>query len=170
MLFELIQIALGEKEKLSHTLSQLEWMSLYKEALKQSVVGVAFDGVQKLPKEQWPPQGLLFEWIGICEQIKAQNQLTYKRSVEISKLFADAGYRNCILKGQGNALMYPNPYSRMSGDIDIWVDGTRNEIRNYVRSKCPNAYEQSNHIDFKIFKDVEVEVHFNPCTLILHKQ
>ena len=32
------------------------------------------------------------------------------------------GLRCCILKGQGNALMYPNPYSRTPGDIDVWID------------------------------------------------
>ena len=35
------------------------------------------------------------------------------------------GLRCCILKGQENALMYPNPYSRTPGDIDVWIDASR---------------------------------------------
>jgi hypothetical protein len=27
----------------------------------------------------------------------------------------------CVLKGQGNALLYPDPLSRTPGDIDIYV-------------------------------------------------
>ena len=166
LLFELILIALGNKDRLSHNPSKEEWENLFLDAQKQSVVGIAFEGVQRLPKEQWPQQPLLFEWIGTCEQIKVQNQIANKRSVEISRMFADAGFKSCILKGQGNALMYDNPFCRMSGDIDIWVDGSRDDINKFVRKRCPDAFEQEHHIEFPIFKDVEVEVHYKPCTLL----
>lgn len=165
MIYELIQVAIGQRDKLSHTPTPEEWKRLYADALKQSVVGVAFEGVQKLPKEQWAPQALLFEWVGTCEQIKAQNQIVNKRSAEISQMLAEAGFRSCILKGQGNALMYPTPFCRMSGDIDIWIDGARNQINQFVRERYPHAYEQEQHIDFPIFKDVAVEIHYKPCTL-----
>lgn len=166
LFFELIQVALGKRERLSHNLTVEEWGSLYKDSLKQSVAGVAFEGVQKLPKEQWPLQALLFEWIGLCEQIKNQNLKANRKSAEVTKMFADAEFRSCILKGQGNALMYLNPLSRMSGDIDIWVDGTREEINEFVRGRCPEAFEQEHHIEFPVFKDVEVEVHYTPGTLL----
>ena len=52
MLFELIQVALGQRESLSHVPTQEEWDRLFAEAQKQSVVGIAYEGVQKLPKEQ----------------------------------------------------------------------------------------------------------------------
>lgn len=169
LLFELIQVAFDKRNKLSHNPTKGEWAELYSDAMKQSVVGVAFEGVQKLPKEQWPPQTLLFEWIGTCEQLKAQNLVANQRSVEITKLFADEGFRSCILKGQGNALMYPNPYSRMSGDIDIWVDGTRARINEFVRERCHEAFEQEHHIEFPVFDDVPVEVHYKPCTLLSPK-
>lgn len=166
MIFELLQIALGKRDRLSHAPTKEEWDSLFADAKKQSVVGVAFAGVQKLPKEQWPPRALLFEWIGATEQIKAQNRVANRRSVEITKLFAEAGFRSCILKGQGNATMYDEPFCRMSGDIDIWVDGTREAINKFVRTRCPGAFEQEHHIDFPVFNDVEVEVHYKPCTLL----
>lgn len=194
LFFELIQVALGKRERLSHNPSAGEWDSLYAETIKQSVAGVAFEGVQKLPKEQWPPQPLLFKWIGVCEQIKNQNLVANKRSAEATKMFAEAGYQSCILKGQGNALIYPNPYSRMSGDIDIWITGhkgntqelkdsriknanstdetnkvLRDEINEFVKARCPKAFEQEHHIEFPIFKDIEVEVHYSPGTLLSPK-
>lgn len=160
--FELVKISLGQCDRLSNTLTTEEWYELYRDATEQSVVAFVFEGVQKLPREQWPPQSLLFEWIGTSEQIKQQNKLLNKRTVEISKLFKKAGYRSCILKGQGNAMMYPNPYSRTSGDIDIWIDGNKYDIINYVKSIYSRVECSDKHIDFPVFDDVPVEVHFIP--------
>ena len=52
MLFELIQIALGKRDRLSHILSTDEWSSLFAEAQKQSVVGIAFAGVERINKSE----------------------------------------------------------------------------------------------------------------------
>lgn len=166
LFFELIQVALGTRSHLSYIPSQEDWCNLFRSSQKQSVTGVAFEGIKMLPDNQWPPKTLLFEWIAIAEQIKKQNTVAYKRSVESTIIFANAGFRSCILKGQGNALMYNTPFCRMSGDIDIWIDGSREEINNFVRTRCPDAFEQEHHIEFPIFKDVEVEVHYKPCTLL----
>lgn len=162
LLFDLIQVAIGQRSELSYPPSKEEWFILYNEATKQSVVGIAFEGVQKLPKDQWPPQALLFEWIGASEQIKVQNRLLNKRTSEVSKLFEDAGFRSCILKGQGNALMYPIPDSRTSGDVDIWVDGERRTVHDFVISMTKNAEDGDMHITMPVFKDVMVEVHYKP--------
>ena len=162
LFFDLIQVAIGQLTELSCSPSEEEWYLLYNEAIKQSVLGIAFEGVQKLPKEQWPPQALLFEWIGVSEQIKQQNRLVNKRTSEVSKLFEDAGLRSCILKGQGNAIMYSNPYSRTSGDVDIWVDGDRKAIHDFVVSRAKNAKDGDMHITMPDFNDVMVEVHFKP--------
>lgn len=141
MIFELLQVALGKRDRLSHILSMDEWSSLFAEAQKQSMVGIAFEGVQKLPKEQWPPQALLFKWIGTTEIIKQRNALLDKQCVKLQKRFHDVGVRSSILKGQGMARLYeayPQPLPkgkgsevpkgnglgilRQPGDIDIYVD------------------------------------------------
>ena len=44
-------------------------------------------------------------------------------AIHVSEWFRKKGFRTCILKGQGNAMMYPNPCSRTPGDFDIWVEG-----------------------------------------------
>ena len=181
LLFEIIQIAIGTCDRLTHIPSADEWASLYAEAIKQSVVGVALDGIQKLPREQWPPRDLILEWIGVGEQIKNQNRIANKRTVEVSELFTKAGFCHCILKGQGNARMYPNPYSRMSGDIDIWVcpitilDNPnekiiRKAVNELVKKDFPDADEQDEHIEFPVFNDVPVEVHYKPGSLVSHRR
>ena len=163
MLSELIQIAIGQREKLSQTPSEEEWAELFMSSKKQAVAGLVLLALDKLSVDgQKPPTSLLFEWIGCGEQIKQRNRIVNKRCAEITKLFADAGFRSCILKGQGNARMYPEPLLRTPGDIDIWVEGSRDEIRDFVMSRCPDAEDGDLHIEFPVFGDVPVEVHYMP--------
>lgn len=162
LFFELIQVAIGTRKRLSVSPSDKEWEELFMKSQQQTIAGVVFDGIQVLPKEQYPPKSLMFRWLALCEQIRRQNIVMDQRVREVSEIFGKAGFRSCILKGQGNAQMYPNPLSRTPGDIDIWIDGTRQEITDFVRSKVSDAYGQYQHIEFRIFKDVEVEVHYRP--------
>lgn len=163
MLFELLQVALGNKDKLSHSPTEEEWTELFDDVQKQTVAGFAFVALEKLTAYgQKPPFPILCEWIGISEQIRSQNDLLNKRCVDVTKFFADAGFRTCILKGQGNAMMYPEPLLRTSGDIDVWVEGNRNDIRKFVVSKYKYAQDGDVHIELPLFDDVSVEVHYIP--------
>ncbi len=163
LFFELIQIAVDTRELLSRAPTVDEWKAIFETAQKQTVTGVAFLALEKLNNIRVkPPLKLLSEWIGLSEQIKGRNTLLNKRCLELTELFSDAGFESCILKGQGNALMYPLPESRTSGDIDIWVNGKRDEIIAFCRSKVDGCKVSHHHIQFSIWKDVDVEVHFIP--------
>lgn len=164
LFIELLQVSLGNREQLSRTPSNAEWICLFQVAQKQAVVGVLIAGIEKLPKEQQPLQNLLFQWIGLTVQIEQDNNLLNQRCIKLQEMFSDAGFRTCILKGQGNALMYPNPLKRQSGDIDIWVDGRIKDIVSFLITRCDetlltNAYH---HTEFPVWDDVEVEVHWRP--------
>jgi hypothetical protein len=63
LFFELIQIAVGRRERLSRKPSAEEWAEIYAMSKKQAVVGVAFLALEQLCKEgQKPPVALLYEW------------------------------------------------------------------------------------------------------------
>lgn len=163
LFIELIQVALGNRNILSRCPSDDEWKALLTIAKKQAVVGITFDVLDGLSQQkQKVPSNVLFEWIGLTAHIKRQNHVVNQRCGDITKFFAKAGFATCILKGQGNARMYPNSLSRTSGDIDIWVDGSRNSIKSFVIAKCPSAQDGNMHIEFPIFRDVAVEVHYKP--------
>ena len=163
LFYELLRVALGNQETLSKTPSDSEWRSIYRAAQKQTVVGFAFEALERLHnKGIRPPQDMLYEWIGACEQIKKQNILLNKRCAEITLVVSDAGFRSCILKGQGNAALYPNPLSRTSGDIDIWLEGGKERVRGFVKSQYPKAKDEVLHYDFPVFSDVPVEAHYKP--------
>ena len=84
------------------------------------------------------------------------------------KLFAilrEDGFRCCILKGQGNALMYPNPYSRTPGDIDVWIDASRERIMEYTQKKFELEDDiRLQHLETSL-DGVLVELHFFPCSM-----
>lgn len=170
LFYEIVQVALGQKDKLSRLPSDKDWANLFLLSQKQAVIGITFKALEKLNQlGQRPPLNLLYEWIGQAEQIKLRNLLINKRCGEITKFFSDAGYRSCILKGQGNALMYPDPFSRNSGDIDIWIDGSRNDIHDFIASRYRNVKDGNIHIVIPFFEDAVVEVHYTPQYLSVPK-
>ena len=77
--------------------------------------------------------------------------------------------KQCILKGQGNAAMYPNPSARTPGDVDIWVNAGREEIRRiaHLLVKKANGHvddECFNHIGISV-NGISVELHSTPVIL-----
>lgn len=163
LFIELLQMALGSRDKFSRTPNEEEWSAIYDTAQKQTVTALLLPAVDRLSTiGQGPSKKIILSWIGLSEQISAQNRLVNQRCVEITKLFADSGFRSCILKGQGNALLYDNPLSRAPGDVDVWIDSDRTTIKSFVTEHCPDAEDSNLHIEYPVFKDVSVEVHYRP--------
>ena len=162
--FELIQIAIGTREAdtFTHTLSNDEWQQIYDISVKQTVAGIVFLGINKLPQEKRPHKQLYMQWFLLCESIKNKNRILSKAAEKISQKFAEIGFENTILKGQGVAELYPEPQYRIPGDIDIWLKGSRKEIYRYVKSVTPDCTPFYHHVDFNVIKDIEIEVHFTP--------
>ena len=165
LFFELLQISLGHRTEFSHAPTEGEWRELYLLSKKQALLGIAFIGIERLPDTQRPTRPLLLQWIFTTERIKEINSQLDKKAVIISQKFYNDGFRNVILKGQGVAQYYKidnlNKF-RMPGDVDIWLDGTRKDIIEYVRNIMPNSKVVYHHADFPKIDNVEVEVHFTP--------
>lgn len=170
--FAFLRYSLGKKENMSRVITGMDWQELYSFASKQALLGLCFEGIERLGKE-YPvelkrnPIGreLLMTWMGKAQQIRRQNM---KVNVVAGKLFAMLrvdGMRCCVLKGQGNALMYPNPYSRTPGDIDVWIDASRERIMEYASKKFELGDDiRLQHLETSL-DDVPVELHFFPCSM-----
>ena len=52
-----------------------EWAEVYAFAVKQCVVGLAYQGVSRLPASKCPPRAILMRWARNAEAIKGHNQL-----------------------------------------------------------------------------------------------
>ena len=159
--FDFLRFCIGSAKDIPDSLKEVDWKELYAIAKKQALFGVLFHGIQLLPKELAPEQKLLMQWMVMAEMIRKQNIRLFQDSVKVCKNFENEGFANCILKGQGNALLYPDPYMRTPGDIDIYLSGGRRKIMKYVDLVCPNQVMRYHHVDFPVMKTA-IEVHFTP--------
>ena len=170
--FAFLKYCLGYKGDMSRVIADMDWQELYSFASKQALLGLCFEGIERLGKEypeelRLNPIGreLLMAWMGKAQQIRRQNM---KVNAVAGKLFAMLrvdGMRCCVLKGQGNALMYPNPYSRTPGDIDVWIDASRERIMEYTQKKFELGDDiRLQHLETSL-DGVPVELHFFPCSM-----
>ena len=172
MIFDFLIYCLGKKEDMSMVIAGMNWQQLYSFASKQAILGLCFEGIERLGKEypeelKQNPIGreLLMTWMGKAQQIRRQNMKVNAVASKLFSMLREDGMRCCILKGQGNALMYPNAYSRNPGDIDVWIDASRERIMEYAQKKFELEDDiRYQHIETSV-DGVPVELHFFPCTM-----
>ena len=149
-------------------LSGIDWQKFYEFAHQQTLLGIVMEGIQRLPKAVAPSQELLMRWFFISQKIAKQSIILDKATAAIYRKISSEGYRCCILKGQGNAVMYPNPAARTPGDVDVWVGASREEIRQLAQRLIENVgkveEESLNHVGLTI-KGISVELHSTPAIM-----
>ena len=170
--FAFLKYCLGYKENMSRVIAGMNWHELYSFASKQALLGLCFEGIERLG-EEYPedlkrnPIGreLLMNWMGKAQQIRRQNIKVNAVAGKLFSMLREDGMRCCVLKGQGNALMYPNPYSRTPGDIDVWIDASRERIMEYAQKKFELEDDiRLQHLETSL-DGVPVELHFFPCSM-----
>lgn len=171
-LFDFLKYCLGAKSDENKVIAGIDWQMLYSFASKQALLGLCFDGIERLGKEypeelKQNPIGreLLMTWMGKAQQIRRQNMKVNAVAGKLFSMLREDGFRCCILKGQGNALMYPNPYSRTPGDIDVWVNASREDITEYAKTHFEIGDDIRFHHLETSFDGVPVELHFFPCIM-----
>ena len=171
-IFLFLRYCLEDKVDLSMVVSNMDWRQLYSFATKQTIIGICFDGIRRL-SEEYPEElkknpierDLLMTWMGVSQQIRRQNMKVNGVAAKLYSMLREDGLRCCILKGQGNALMYPNAYSRNPGDIDVWVNASREQITEYAKKHFELGDDiRYQHIETSV-DGVPVELHFFPCTM-----
>ena len=191
LFFELIQVAIGTRICLSHAPSADEWGELYAMAMKQSLVGVCFAGVQKASpqpstkgkgeksllfrgdlEEAYIPEMLYLTWMGMAVKIQQRNETINRQCVDLQKRLSADGFRSYIMKGQYVATLYGEHLAalRQSGDIDVYLEGGLDKVLAYARTfgevKKVNELEMS----VPVYEDpstnsgqgTEVEFHYRP--------
>ena len=167
-----LRYCLGGKADLSIVVAKIDWRQLYSFATKQTIIGICFAGIERLGKEypnelkQNPiERELLMTWMAKSQQIRRQNFNVNEFAAKLYSKLTEDGLRCCILKGQGNALMYQNPYSRTPGDVDVWVNANRKIIMEYASKKFELEDDiRLQHVETAI-DGIPVELHFFPCTI-----
>lgn len=175
--FSLLRYAISTSTKLP-PMSYFDLLEAFEIAKKQSLVGIVFSALNKgnikpTDKNEHGEEyeDLIMEWMGENVKIVRRNDKLNNDVADVTKCLDINGFETCLLKGQGNALLYPNPSARTAGDIDLWVRTKKHinlekdieEAIRFVRTNsnnnCKTIYH---HIDGLEWNGTEVELHYRP--------
>lgn len=161
LFFELIRVAIGTEICLTHFPTANEWGKLYEAAKKQTLLGVCFAGVQKLPENVRPQEMLNLTWMGMAAKIQQRNELLNRRCLELQTRLSVDGMFSSILKGQGIGTLYGELAGlRQSGDIDIWVSGGSKNALQYARERYGGISYDYINVHLPMYEDTDVELHW----------
>lgn len=176
--YTILQSAIGKTVQLSHTLSEKEWNEIFGLAKKQALVGIMFEGVERLPQELWPPRNVVLQWAMMVESIKHRNRQTTDVCLRLTEALSKDGFETCILKGQANHVYYDGLNSghslgqlRICGDVDVWIwpkEKTEHPVKSiidYCQRKKILLSLCHLHAEVKHVNGVPVEIHFRPSFL-----
>lgn len=176
--FSILQAAIGKSVRLSHSLSDDEWQEMFELAQKQALLGIAFEGVKKLPQEQWPKGGMVLKWTMAAEAIKHRNRQTTDACLRLTEIMSKEGFDICILKGQANHVYYDRLIDgvslgmlRVCGDVDAWI-WPKEKILHPVKCIIDYCHRKNIllslchlHVEVKPLGGVPVEIHLRPSFL-----
>lgn len=169
LFFELLQVAIENRERLSSVPFAKEWAEIYGESERQAVTGLLLHGIERLPAEQRPSQAILLQWIGIGQMIEQRNHVMDERCVDLLGKLTDYGLRGTILKGQGIAQLYDEYLQslRQSGDIDVYVDCGQKKALEFAQSFGQDKIEWDyKHLHLNVWDDTQVEMHYRVEVLL----
>lgn len=143
LFFRLIQNAVGTADGFGPVVpSAEEWSAMYREAQKQTLLGVCFAGVQRVcsahPEQAVSlPAALKMRWLGAAANIQKRNEVMNRHCVELQEMFDRDGMRLTTFKGQSVAALYGEELRglRQAGDIDVYVECGREKALEYLRKK-----------------------------------
>ena len=164
-IFEFVRFSIDDSIKEFSHPGDLDWEMLDSFSMKHCITGMLYAGLEKLSKNHDLPMDIIANWYVQADIIKQLNERFNEAVVAVTRQFEKDGFPNCVLKGQGNAMMYPVPGLRSPGDIDLWLLGESERIFKDVRKDFPDTEMLYHHLEYPIFEDVMVEVHFFPMFL-----
>lgn len=170
MFFSLIRVALGIQHSLGKSPSLKEWRDIFQLAKMQTVLGICFYGIQKLPREETlelKTDRLFTFWLGLVVQIEKRNEELNRKCQEVVQTFHNDRFQCCILKGQGIAMIYDTAMRklRQPGDIDLWINTDIKTLIQKLKTKAQIESIGDHHINLRTEDNVEIEYHYAPCTL-----
>lgn len=162
-LIELLQISLGSRDSFSEPIIKMEdWLVLLKAVEAHSLIGVTYPAIEKMGRQGLVPVEIVLPWEIAVGKIRKKNMRQRAVAGELYRTFGEEGFRSCILKGQSMAACFPDPSLRQTGDVDIWMEGDRDAIIAFLRSRYSVSKVRYIHCEFKSPEGLDIEAHFTP--------
>lgn len=177
LFLSLLKVSVQSSDNLVYPPSAEEWKRLYELAAQHALLGVCFNGVQRLSRVQPEavanlPVKLKMQWLAMTATIQKRNELMNARCKELQQQINEAGLSACVLKGQGVARYYITQNCRISlanlrqsGDIDMWIKGGYDVVCDYVQRTHPSSDVSYHRFHYDVFSDTEVELHHRPSIM-----
>ncbi len=142
-----------------------DWWGIYKDMSQQAVAPLGYE-IYKKRKGSFTDTDLDREWSqSVIEQYNSWYMLMYCQQ-ELVNLLSSAGFDFAIMKGMTNAVLYPVPELRKSGDIDFLV--REDEYESVYQLLLDNGYLKTEELDKAEYHvvltkdDVVFELHKRP--------
>ncbi len=160
LLFELVRCEIWRGEP-NTTLfkEEVDWSGVLQLSLEQSLLGIIYNALAKLPKESQPSRDNLFKLHRIVTRNRQQYEYHRQIACEIMESLQLVGVPNAVLiKGINISENYPDPSARTYGDIDILIGNTYYDKAIKVSNGAEDCKEDFKHFEFN-YKGIPIELH-----------
>lgn len=185
LFFRLLRFALGTEETCPK-MHLNDWRAMFQIAKKHAITGIIGSALKNIGGDVLIEKDatsldaftdLIMDWMGEVMKIARRNQKVNHDVIEVFGKLERQDVQCCLLKGQGNALMYPDSNTRTSGDIDVWVrfkdsvntDANIRKIIMKVKDVHPSSMAAYHHIDIPDVNGTPVEAHYRPQFLFSYR-
>ena len=119
----LLRAGLWERDPVEEGFPRLtdeQWKEVFRLSGRQTVTGIVFDGICRLPDDLQPSPNIFARWVAAVDRVERNNKRMDVVLKDLIKVFVDNGLCPVLQKGQGVADMYSEPLHRECGDIDLY--------------------------------------------------
>ena len=104
---EFLRYCLDETTSPPACVEDIDWDDLYMFARHQTAEATFWEGIDRLDHSGGMKlsETSVLRWMARKKKIEKDNQKVYKKAAWVWKNFLHEGFRSCLLKGQGNALL-----------------------------------------------------------------
>ena len=103
-------------------ISKIDWQELLSFAKKQTIIGIYWQGIQRLGDvANKPSEDDVMDWMGEYTKIVRRNTKTDDAVAWLAKFMRSNNIGFFVFKGQTVASYYPTPEMRTSGDVDFYI-------------------------------------------------
>lgn len=171
VLFVLLRAGLWERAVEATDLFPLSddcWEAVLSLARRQTVTGLVYRGLNRLPEEFFPSESVLLRWVAEADRIERVNMAVDRAVCELFEFFHARHLHPVLLKGQGVARLYECPSLREAGDIDLYFPDRTEFLRagKLVQEHHIRLERQPDGSSCYLWGGIEVEHH--PCLCDLH--
>lgn len=137
---QLVRLGIGTEPVSSFRFQDsIDWDEVEALAIKQGLLGVVLDGVQRLAESadnaDTIPYKKKLEWLGQVMQGYELRYREYRNALaKLAAFYNSHGYKMMVLKGYACGLNWPKIEHRPYGDIDIWMFGRQKEADALIES------------------------------------